>query len=43
MGRVGSAVDIVAVAPGTSNSVGRVLGNHYVEGRRWCSLFVFKN
>ena len=28
-GRGESAVDIVVVAPGTSSSVGRVLGNHY--------------
>ena len=33
-GRGGSGVDIVVVAPGTSSSVGRVLGNRYVEGRR---------
>ena len=32
--RGGSAVDIVVVAPGTSSSVGPVLGNRYVEGRR---------
>ena len=29
-----SAVDIAVVAPGTSSSVGRVLGNRDVEGRR---------
>ena len=40
-GRRGSAVDIVVVAPGTSSSVGSVMGNRDVEGRR-CSLFVFK-
>ena len=33
-GRGGSAVDIVVVARGTSSSVGRVLGNRYVKGRR---------
>ena len=33
-GRGGSAVDIVAVVRGTSSSVGFVLGNRYVEGRR---------
>ena len=42
-GRERCAVYIVVVAPGTSGSVGRVLGNHYAE-RRWrCSFFVFKN
>ena len=30
-GRGGSAVGVVVVAPGTSSSVGRVLGNRYVE------------
>ena len=33
-GRVGSAVGVVVVAPGTSCYVGRVLGNRGVEGRR---------
>ena len=33
-GRGGSAVDIVVVERGTSSSVGRVLGNRFVEGRR---------
>ena len=33
-GRGGSAVGVVVVAPGTSSSVGRVLGNRDVEGRR---------
>ena len=33
-------MDIVVVAHGTSGSVGRVLGNRYVESR--CSFFVFK-
>ena len=33
-GRGGSAVGAVVVAPGTSSSVGRVLGNRDVEGRR---------
>ena len=35
-GRGGTAVDIVVVATGTStsSSVGRVLGNRYVQGRR---------
>ena len=33
-GRGGSAVDAVVVAPGTSSSVGRVLGNRDVEVRR---------
>ena len=32
-GRGGSAVGAVVVAPGTSSSVGRVLGNRDVEGR----------
>ena len=33
-GRGGYVVDIVVVARGTSSSVGRVLGNRFVEGRR---------
>ena len=33
-GRVGSAVGVVVVAPGTSSYVGRMLGNRGVEGRR---------
>ena len=33
-GRGGSAVGAVVVAPGMSSSVGRVLGNRDVEGRR---------
>ena len=33
-GRGGSAVGAVVVAPGTSISVGRVLGNRHVELRR---------
>ena len=33
-GRGGSAVGAVVVAPGTSSSVGRVLSNRDVEGRR---------
>ena len=33
-GRGGSAVGTVVVAPGTSSSVGRVLGNRDVELRR---------
>ena len=34
-GREGSAVDVVVVAPGGTNSyVGRMLGNRGVEGRR---------
>ena len=32
-GRGGSAVGVVVVAPGTSSSVGGVLGNRDVEGR----------
>ena len=40
-GRGGSAVDIALVAPDTSSSVGRVLGNRHVEGRK-CSFFVFE-
>ena len=41
MGERGFAVGIVVVAPGTSSSVGRVLGKKGdVEGRR-CSFFVF--
>ena len=33
-GRGRSAVGVVVVATGTSSSVGRVLGNRDVEGRR---------
>ena len=33
-GRGGSAVGVKVVAPGTSSSVGRVMGNRDVEGRR---------
>ena len=48
-GRGGYTVGAVLVAPGTSSSVGRVLGNRDVEGRRnylvgtRYSFFVFKN
>ena len=40
-GRRGS-VDVVVVAPGRSRSVGRVLGNRHVEGRR-CSFVRLHN
>ena len=45
-GRGGSTVGVVVVAPGTSSSIGHVLGNRDVEGRRNYNrygFFVFKN
>ena len=38
-GRGGSAVDVVVVAPGTSSSVGRVLGNRDVESEELGTVF----
>ena len=40
-GRAGPAVVIGVVAPRTSSSVGRVLGNRDFEGRR-CCFFVYQ-
>ena len=37
-GRGESAVDIEVVAPGASSSVGRALGNRYVEDRKYTSF-----